>query len=83
MEIIWEAKMEWFHEGRIEEKPKGKNKEETEIERTRTNWEQKSAIHNSEIRVSRVLFDPEDHLVSIIIVVKYIMVNFSALLWYG
>lgn len=73
-EISRDEKVEWLHEGRVEEKPEG-NKEKKEIERSRTNLEQKSAIHTREIRVHWVLIDPEVHFIYIII-----LVNFSALL---
>lgn len=58
-EISRDEKVEWLHEARVEEKPEG-NKEKKEIERSRTNLEQKSAIHIHEIRVHWVIIDSED-----------------------
>lgn len=78
-----DVKTEWLHEGRTEEKREQNKEKETEM--SGTNWDMKSAVSNSEIRVSWVLLDPEVQLVSVIILVKYILVNFSALLscdWY-
>lgn len=50
-----------MHEGRVEEKPEGNEKKE--IERSRTNLEQKSAIHIHEIRVHWVIIDSEVHFI--------------------
>jgi len=49
--------------GQQKKKPEGNN--EKEIERSRTSWKRKSAINNSEIRLSCVLLDPEVHLISV------------------